>query len=138
MSVHISSDLQTQLDSAEYIWFTTVRDDGQPQPTPVWFIQENDTFLIYSMPSAQKVRNIRTNPKVSLNYNPESDGENFIVIMGDAVIDDDAPSPIHNAAYFKKYERGIETIGMTPDSFEQSYSLAIRVTPTRVRGNSGE
>lgn len=138
MSVHISPDLQAQLDAAEYVWLTTVRDDGQPQPTPVWFIQENDTFLIYSSPNAQKVRNIQANPKVALNYNPEPDAENFIVIMGDAVIDEDAPSPIHNGAFFKKYEKGIETIGMTPDSYEQTFSLAIRVTPTRVRGNSGE
>jgi hypothetical protein len=38
------------------------------------------------------------------------------------------------AAYLKKYREGIETLGMTPAEFWASYSTAIQVKPTALRG----
>ena len=55
-------------------WLTTVRADGQAQSTPVWFLWDGDTFLLYSQPDAQKVRNVAANPKVSLHLNDDGDG----------------------------------------------------------------
>jgi PPOX class probable F420-dependent enzyme len=31
------------------IWLTTVRADGTPEPSPVWFLWDQETFLIYSL-----------------------------------------------------------------------------------------
>jgi PPOX class probable F420-dependent enzyme len=123
-----------RLQRAYYVWFTTVRDDGMPQPTPVWFIQENGTFLIYSMPDAQKLRNLRTNSLVALSYNESDDAEDYVVIMGEAKIDRSAPPAIENAAYMEKYGQGIKDINMTPESFNRTFSTPIRVVPLRVRG----
>lgn len=46
-------------------WLTTVRADGQAQSTPVWFLWDGDTFLLYSQPDAQHVRNV-----TALGYEP--------------------------------------------------------------------
>ena len=29
-------------------WMTTVGDDGTPQPNPVWFLWDEDGFLVFS------------------------------------------------------------------------------------------
>ena len=134
MPVDISPEFTKRLRSAEYVWFTTVREDGMPQPTPVWFIWQDDTFLIFSMPNAQKVRNIRANPKVALSYSASADAGDYLVIMGEAIIVEGAPLANQVPAYLAKYTEGIRNIGMTPESMAQSFSTAIRVTPTHVRG----
>jgi hypothetical protein len=35
MAINAQSELIDYLRTAYYVWFTTVRDDGMPQPTPV-------------------------------------------------------------------------------------------------------
>lgn len=123
-----------RLQRAYYIWFTTVRDDGMPQPTPVWFIHENGTYLIYTMPDSHKVRNLHANSLVALSYNESDDAGDYLVIMGEAKIDRSAPPALHNAAYVEKYRQGFIDINMTPEKFSHDFSTAIRVVPLRVRG----
>ena len=134
MMVSIKPQFAQRLEHAMYIWFTTVRADGMPQPTPVWFIREDDTFLIYTTPDSQKLRNMAANSKVALSFNEGAEAEDYVVLMGEATVDEGAPAPISNAAYLEKYRQGISDINMTPESFSESFSVAIRVTPTRVRG----
>jgi PPOX class probable F420-dependent enzyme len=134
MTVDIKPQFAQRLENAVYIWFTTVRADGMPQPTPVWFIRENDTFLIYTTPDSQKLRNIEANAKVALSYNESEDADDYLVIMGEATVDDSALPAIDNVAYLEKYRQGISDINMTPESFNERFSVAIRVTPSHVRG----
>src|SRR3954451_7916261 len=35
------------------IWLTTTGADGTPQPAPVWFLWEGETFLIYTLANAK-------------------------------------------------------------------------------------
>jgi PPOX class probable F420-dependent enzyme len=130
------SKFADRIEKAYFLWFTTVREDGTPQPTPVWFIRENDSFLVYTIPTSQKVKNIRQNAKVSLSYGDDAEGEHYFVIMGEAVIDDKTPPPDQNAAYLAKYGEGITRIDMTVESFTKTYSTPIRITPTQVRGDN--
>jgi PPOX class probable F420-dependent enzyme len=134
VSAHIDPKFAERIAQAEYMWFTTVRADGQPQPTPVWFVHDQDTFLIYSSPKAQKVRNLSGNHRVALSFSDKADAEEYLVIMGDAALDANAPAPSQHAAYVAKYAQSIPGIGMTPESFDAFFSAAIRVTPTQVRG----
>ncbi len=123
-----------RLKEEEIIWLTTVRGDGMPQPTPVWFLWDGETFLIYSQPKAYKLRNLAHNPRVALNLNSDAEGGNVLIIFGQARVDPDAPKAKANPAYLEKYRRGIADIGMTPESMSSEYSVAIRVTPEHVRG----
>jgi len=134
MSADFTPEFLERIEKAYYLWFTTVREDGMPQPTPVWFIWENGTFLIYTASQSQKHRNLEDNPHVALNYNNDADAETYLVIMGEAKVDHTAPPATQHPAYFAKYETGITDIGMTPESFAQRFTVPIRVTPTHVRG----
>ena len=115
------------------IWLTTVRSDGQPQTSPVWFVWDGTSFLIYSMPSSQKVPNIRGNPKVSLNLDGNGTGGGIVSIEGEARIDESAPAIPEVEAYVVKYAEMIRAMGAEPEPFAKEYSTPIRVTPTRRR-----
>lgn len=135
MAVPIPEKFDDLIANAEYIWFTTVNDDGMPQPTPVWFIRDaNNTFVIYTPPASHKVGNIRANPKVALGLANDDAGDYFVV-HGEAKLDDSIPPANRNAAYLDKYRDSIAGIGMTPDSFIETFAQPIRVTPVHVRGD---
>lgn len=134
MTLNITSEIETRLKDDIVIWFTTVRPDGMPQPTPVWFVWLDGAFLIYSSSKAQKVRNIQANSKVAVSLDNTRDGDSYTVFMGEAKIDPDAPKASHLPAYIEKYRQGITDIGMTPESFDENLPVTIRVTPLRMRG----
>ena len=115
------------------MWLTTVRSDGQPQTSPVWFVWDGQSFLIYSIPRSQKVPNIRANPKVSLNLDGDGMGGGIVTIEGEARIDDGAPKAHEVETYADKYRQLIKEMGAEPEPFAKEYSTAIRVIPTRRR-----
>jgi PPOX class probable F420-dependent enzyme len=124
------------LTKNEYVvWLTTVDSDHTPQPRPVWFIWDNDAFLIFSQPKAHKVQHIKKNVSVSLHFNTDETGDkNVIVYIGKAVLDANSP-PAHKVpAYLRKYRKGIKELGMTLEQFGNDYSVAIRIKPTSLRG----
>ena len=114
------------------IWLTTVGAAGQPQSSPVWFLWDGATFLIYSR-ATQKTRNIGRHPRVSLHLSDNGRGGDIVTVEGNAVRDDGIVPANRNAAYLEKYRDGIAEIGMTPESFGAGFSVAIRVTPSRAR-----
>ncbi len=116
-------------------WLTTVRPDGMPQPVPLWFLWDGETFLIYSHPNAQKMRNIKTNPKVSLNLDGDGRGGDIVVLTGEARAISDAPPADQVAEYLEKYREGIRRINMTPEQMAQMYSAAICMTPVKLTGH---
>ena len=123
------------LEDDRVVWLTTVAPSGTPQPSPVWFLWDGDTALIYSQPSTPKLRNIGQNPRVSLNFNCTPDGTDVVILTGDAWLDAEAPPADAIPAYIAKYAGGIRDIGMTPEAFARAYSVALRVRPTALRGH---
>jgi PPOX class probable F420-dependent enzyme len=127
------ADADRRLRSEPIVWLTTVRADGQAQSTPVWFLWDGDSFLLYSQPGAQKVRNLAANPKVSLHLNDDGDGGDVVTFEGDASLEPDTPRADRVEGYLAKYRAAIEALGYEPGPFARTYSSAVRVRPTRVR-----
>jgi PPOX class probable F420-dependent enzyme len=117
------------------IWMTTVDSKLTPQPRPVWFIWDKDSFLIFSEPHAYKVQHLSKHPRVSLHFNSDQTGDRDVVVFVGTASLDSTVAPAHKVrAYFKKYQTGIADLGMRPEEFSEKYSAAIRVTPTALRG----
>jgi PPOX class probable F420-dependent enzyme len=114
-------------------WLTTVTADGQPQSTPVWFLWENGTFLIYSRPGMPKLDNIAANPKVAIHLRGTEVGDEIATFDGTAELLDDAPSAEQVPAYVEKYRHQMKGYDWTPARFAELYSRPIRVTPTESR-----
>jgi PPOX class probable F420-dependent enzyme len=134
INTEFGARVQRHLENEQVIWLTTVRDDGTPQPTPVWFLWDGKTFLIYSKPQAFKIRNIARNRRVALNFNSDPKGDEVIVFRGNASIDRTSPPANQVPEYLEKYRSGIQELGSTPEEFAREYSETIRVHPTRLRG----
>ena len=123
-----------RLRQEKIIWLTTVDSHNTPQPRPVWFHWDGETVLIFSEKNKAKLRHITSNPKVSLNFNTDEDGEDVAVLVGDARILDELPDPDRVRTYLRKYTQGIKDLGMTVAEFTDSYSVPILVTPRAMRG----
>ena len=130
----IGQQILERLQHEQVIWLVTTSSDGTPQPRPVWFWWNGETFLIYSQPTAYKVRHIARSPRVALNFNSTPDGDDVVIFTGTARIDS-APVPAaEHVSYLAKYATDIPIIGMTPESYSARFSTVIRVTPEKVRG----
>ena len=127
--------VKEHLNNQYVIWLTTVDSNLTPQPRPVWFIWEEDSFLVFSQANAYKIKHITKNPKVALHFNTDETGDKHVIIfLGDASIDTNCPPAHQVPAYFEKYKSGIADLNMTPEEFSCEYSTAIRIKPTQVRG----
>ncbi len=125
---------KAMIDREYIVWLTTVDAQLRPQPRPVWFIWDNDSFLIYSQAKAFKVRHVEQHPAVALHFNADDQAEQDVVIfIGEAHIDPHAPQPDQSAAYMKKYASGIKDLGSTAEGFSGEYSVAIRIKPLALR-----
>ena len=133
-STEFGARVERRLRDEIVIWLTTVRADSTPEPVPVWFLWDGESFLVYSRPNTPKLRNIARNPKVALNFDGDGRGDDIVVFTGEARIATDQPPADQVPAYVAKYQERIRRIGPTPERFAQDYSVPIRVTPTRLRG----
>ena len=124
-----------RLKEERIIWLITTRPDGMPQPSPVWFLWDGESFLIFSRPDKPKLRNIQTNPNVALHFDGDGLGGDIIIYSGIAHIETEAPPESQLIRYLEKYQEGLERTGMNSASFTQQYSIPIRVMPTDLRGH---
>ena len=121
----------------ELAWFTTVgAKSGVPQPVPVWFLwdEKAGSALIYSKPDVPKLANLRANPGASLHFDGNGSGGDIAVLTGHAAPSNDPPSDAV-PGYVTKYATGIAENGWTPASLAADYSVALRFTPSRLRGH---
>ena len=130
----IGRKVQRRLRQEQIIWLTTVDSHSTPQPRPVWFHWDGQTVLIFSQPTAAKVRHIAHNPRVALNFNTDADGGDVGVLIGEALILREPPPINRVKAYVRKYKEGIKSLGITPATLQAEYSVAILVAPQAVRG----
>jgi len=124
-----------RLTEERIIWLTTISPDGTPQPRPVWFLWDGETFLIYSKPNTHKLQHIANTPNVALNLDGNGLGGDIVVFTGQAALDASAPPANEISAYAEKYQEGIKRISMSAEEFARTYSVALRITPTNLRGH---
>ncbi len=122
-----------RLETELIVWLTTVSPSGQPQASPVWFLWADGEFLVYSLATTPRIRNIAANPLVALNLNSTRDGGGVVSVEGEARIDRDDPGAAATPAFVIKYRRLLDEYGWTPERYASDYPIAIRIRPTRWR-----
>ena len=138
MEIDTSTDFGARatrhLEGDRIIWLTTVGPHGTPQPSPVWFLWDGDTVLIYSSLRPQNCA-ISTGILVSVctstapraaatwSLSPATPGSML------------APTCQRESSLCRQVCGGLRDIGMTPDAFAQAFSVAIRVRPRSLRGH---
>lgn len=127
--------VKQHLENEYFIWLTTISSNLTPQPRPVWFIWQEDSFLIFSQAKAHKLSHIAKNPKVALHFNSDETAEKHVIVfIGEAVIEPNSPPAHQVPAYLEKYKTGMADLDMTPEEFSRDFSTTIKIKPTEVRG----
>jgi PPOX class probable F420-dependent enzyme len=92
---------ETRLALERNVWLCTVRADGSPHVTPVWFVHQRDRWWIGSDERAVKVRNARRTPGVSLAL---EDGDRPLVAEGTVYVLSPPFPPEIVSAFREKYD----------------------------------
>ena len=100
-------------------WLTTRAPDGRLQASPISFLWEDGTILFYSQPATPKLRNIAADPNVAFALQSDAYGDHVLILEGTAAVDPDVRPSAHWAL----------DVAQTA----QEFSIAVRITPTRVR-----
>lgn len=114
-------------------WLTTVAADGRVQSSPVSFLWDGETVLVYSKPDAPKIRNIAANPQVSFGLNTDKYGDHILVLEGTAEVDAAAPPWSSNPAMIAKFREPLRHWELDEAETSRDFSVAIRIRPTRIR-----
>jgi PPOX class probable F420-dependent enzyme len=119
------------LEREPVVWVSSIRPDGSPHVLPLWFHWDTDSILVFSKPHAQKVRNLRANPRVMVAIGEP--GVDFDVELIEAAAEF-LPVPTERvlpAAFLDKYAEQMEQGGIDRQRFAEVYSQPIRFRPTR-------
>jgi PPOX class probable F420-dependent enzyme len=123
-----------RLRSERMGWITTVRADGQPQTSGIWFHWDGADLLVMSRPGAAKVRNVRGNPRVSFNLDGDGVGGGLVIVEGTVELLPEVPDPARLDAYLAKYAEPIaQILQTTPEALLREFSTVLRIVPDRWR-----
>jgi len=125
-----------RLTSEPVVWLSTMRPDGRPHIVPVWFTWDGDAITFFSKPHAQKVRNLRANPNVTLGVGVPDEDMDIELIEGCAELIAE-PAAIVAQGRLEKYGELMARVGLSFEQFVQTYSQVVRIRPTRLLGWGG-
>ena len=124
--------VRNRLDTDLVVWLTTITDGGAPAPFPVWFVADGNDVVVFSEPSARRVRNIARRPVVSLHFNSDPHGGDVWVLTGSARTTAGV-SPSGAPGYLDKYGESIERdLHTTVADIDATYDTEIRIRPERI------
>ena len=116
----LSNEAQERLETAQNIWIASVRPDGRPHLTPVWFAWTGGKLYISIDPDSVKSKNIANNPRVALTL---EDGLHPVICEGTAApLVPPLPEEVL-AVFLRKYEWDITQ--------ENQYHQVVEVTPQK-------
>jgi PPOX class probable F420-dependent enzyme len=90
------------LDKPVFAHLATVRPDGSPQSSVMWFAWDGDRIKMTHTKTRQKFRNLANEPRVALSIADPQDEYRFLEIRGEveSVVDDDA-----EASFYKSLQK---------------------------------
>ena len=128
----MTDQIERHLVEDRVLWLTTVSPAGRPIPRPIWFFWDGFHILIYSLNTAARVANIRTNETVSIHFNSSVEGEDAVEVAGTAEIVSSPPLPSKSELYMAKYGRDIEeATDFDLESVDRDFHTLIRIEPVR-------
>jgi PPOX class probable F420-dependent enzyme len=93
--------LDARLGRESNIWVATVRRDGRPHLTPVWYIWLDERVYIAIEGDSQKFANLRSNQRVALAL---PDAASVVILEGEAHGADRATADKVAEYFYNKYE----------------------------------
>jgi PPOX class probable F420-dependent enzyme len=121
--------LETDLNG----WITTVRADGQPQSSLVWFLWDDGIIWVRSQVQAAKLRNLGGAAPVAFSLNSNDIGGDVVTLEARAEVVDKLPARCEEGYLAKYGDRIREGLGMSDAELLASFPVIIRLAVTRAR-----
>ena len=125
------------LEEEPVVWLSTVRPDGSPHLVPTWFWWDGEALLVFSRPTARKVRNLRTDSSVMLALGDAEDDFDIGLVEGRAELLDRPTAKVLPVAHLEKYADQLAALGITAADYAATYSQVIRIVPNGLLGWHG-
>jgi PPOX class probable F420-dependent enzyme len=113
------------------VWLATVHPSGRPHIVPVWFLWHQHALYILSQPHAQKVKNLRANPKCSIAVDDSDNGHQPVAFDGTASLEQAMLDQELIDLLVEKYGDMLKAMNWTPEQWIEAYSQPIRVVPDK-------
>jgi PPOX class probable F420-dependent enzyme len=128
--------LHDLLANARVVWLSTVRPDGRPHVVPTWFDWDGESITIFTRRDAQKVRNVRREPRVMVAIGRPEPTFEVELLEGEAAVVDTVAVGARvlrpSDRFAAKYADSLAATGGTVDSFAADFPTALRIRPTRL------
>lgn len=137
-STYFGESVRRRVQEEYLLWLATVDTRGMPQLAPVWFWWDEaaSNFLVYNLAHAKRLDHVRLNPQVALHFDGYGTGSGIIVFTGHAQISTSEPPADQHPLYLAKYRHWMTSKFGSPEQFAAEYSVALRISPLKVRGSS--
>jgi PPOX class probable F420-dependent enzyme len=101
------------LDQPTFAHLATVRPDGSPQSSVMWFAWDGERIRMTHTKTRQKFRNLGAEPRVALSIEDPQDGYRFLEVRGvvESIEDDD-----DEASFYKSLQRRYGNEYPVPDA----------------------
>jgi len=111
--------------------FTTIRSDGSPQASPIWFEYDEGRFYCWVDADSVKARNIRKNPSVALCIATHDEPHKYVLAEGHCEIVREGVADRAYSISTRYYgaERGRE---FASETMASGNSVLLVTTPTRL------
>jgi len=120
------------LDRIRTAKLATVRADGRPHVTPIWFDLDGDTVVFNTGHESIKAVNLRRDPRVCLCVDEETPPFAFVQIEGTATMSDDPDDLRYWATRIGGRYMGADLAEAYGQRNGVKGELLVRVTPTKI------
>lgn len=125
------------LRTEEVLWLSTFGTDGFPGLVPIWFSWDGEAILVVSKPHAEKVVDMRADPRVMIALGNAEEDFDVGLIEARAELPDTPVGAFLPESHWVKYAADLASIGLSRDEYVRTYSQAIRLVPVRYLGWHG-
>jgi PPOX class probable F420-dependent enzyme len=125
------------LRTEEVLWLSTFGTDGFPGLVPIWFSWDGDAILVVSKPHAEKVEDMRAQPRVMVALGDAEKDFDVGLIEARAELLDTPVDRFLPESHWAKYAADLASIGLTREEYVRTYSQAVRLVPVRYLGWHG-
>jgi PPOX class probable F420-dependent enzyme len=123
------------LEREAVVWLSTIRPDGAPHLVPLWFVWDGRAIQARSKPDAQKVQNLRANPRAMVAIGQP--GASFDVELFEALAELPGQTEALPGQFASKYDDLASAADVAMDQFGAIYCQPIVLRPTRWLGWGG-
>ena len=114
----------------------TVRKDGRPHVTPIWFDLDGDELVFTTWHESVKAANMRRDPRISICVDEELPPYAFVVVEGTVTITEDADERAHWARRIAARYMGKDLADAYGKRNSVEGELVVRVQPTKIIAKS--